>query len=154
MIETNKYYFKELGVRDTFKQDLEEIFSETEIYDELGTEVYIISSGKQESTTFPCIYVDITNSSTAPRYSSNTEIQRLTTFTVSFDIYSKDLEKYNQDDAVIKIAEILIQGIQKKYHSLIMTLNQALPNLDSTVSRKQVRFEGVMDNKNNFIYSN
>lgn len=154
MIETNKYYFKELGVRDAFKQDLEDIFSEPEIYNELGTEVYIIGSGKQELTTFPCVYVDIPNSSVAPRYSSNTEIQRLTTFTVSFDIYSKDIEKYNQDDAVIRIAEILIHGIQKKYHSLTMTLNQALPNLDATVSRKQVRFEGVMDNKNNFIYSN
>lgn len=154
MIETNKYYFKELGVRDTFKKDLEDIFSEPEIYNELGEEVYIIGSGKQESTTFPCIYVDITNSSNSTRYSSNTEVQRLTNFTVSFDIFSKDIERYNQDDAVIKIAEILIHGIQKKYHSLVMTLNQPLPNLDSTVSRKQVRFEGIMDNKNNFIYSN
>lgn len=151
---TNQYYFKELDVRDTFKNDLEDIFLTDEVYTELGTEVYIITGGKQELTTFPCIFVDITNSSVTTRYSSNTEIQRLSNFTISFDIYSKDLDKYNQDDAVIKIAEILVDGIQKKYHSLVMTLNQALPNLDTTVSRKQVRFEGVMDNKSNFIYSN
>lgn len=154
MIETNKYYFKELDVRETFKQDLEDIFLTDEVYEELGTEVYIIASGRHDQTTFPCIYIDITNSSTAPAYSSNTEIQGYSNFTVSFDIYSKDMEKYKQDDAVIRIAEILINGIQKKYHSLILTLNQQLPNLDNTVSRKQVRFEGVMDNRSNFIYSN
>lgn len=153
-MESNKYYFKELDVRDTFKQDLEDIFSDPEVYNELDAEVYIIASGRKDSTTFPCIYIDIINSSVAQPYSSNTEIQMFTNFTVSFDIYSKNLEKYNQDDAVIRIAEILVKCIQKKYHSLLMTLNQPLPNIDPTVSRKQVRFEGVIDNKDNFIYSN
>lgn len=153
-METNKYYFKELEVRDTFKNDLEDIFLTDEVYEELGTEVYIIASGKQQATTFPCIYIDIIGSSTSSQYSTNTEIQGYTNFTVSFDIYSKDLEKYNQEEAVIRISEILINGLQNKYHCLIMTLNQQLPNLDSTVSRKQVRFEGVMDNRDNLIYSN
>lgn len=151
MIQQNKYYFKELEVRNAFKYDLYDIFSD--VYDELGTEVYIIAGQKKEKTTFPCIYIDITTSSTAERYSSNTEIQHFTDFTITFDIYSKELEKYNQDDAVIKISEILINGLQRKYHSLVLTLNQPLPNLDTTVSRKQVRFEGVMDNKENCIYT-
>lgn len=154
MITQNQYYFKELESKDTFKKDLEEIFSNKDVYNELGTEVYIIANGKRENTTFPCIYIDFGPNSAAERHSSNTEIQHYTDFTLSFDIYSKELEKYTQDDAVIRISEILIHGIQRKYHSLLMTLNQPLPNLDSTVSRKQVRFEGTMDNKENFIYTN
>lgn len=152
MRETNKYYFKELDVRNTFKQDLEDIFLTDEVFDDLGTKVYIITENKQ-ATTFPCILVSVSGNSNATNYASNTEIQRFTNFTLSFDIYSKELETYSQDDAVIKIAEILVHGIQQKYHSLIMTLNQPLPNLDASVSRKQVRFEGVMDNMNNTIYS-
>lgn len=153
MIEQNKYYFKELETKEAFKFDLEEIFSKADVYLDLGVEVYPIADGKKEKTTFPCIYIDISNSANASRYASSTEIQRYTDFTLTFDIYSKDLEKYTQDQAVAKIAEILINGIQRKYHSLILTLNQYLPNLDETVSRKQVRFEGTMDNKDNFIYS-
>lgn len=153
MIEQNKYYFHELEVRKAFKHDLEMIFSDYDVYEELGAEVYIIADSKQEKTTFPCIYVDISNSSVNRAYSSNTEIQHFTDFTVAFDIYSKELDNFSQDEAVVRIGEILINGLQRKYHSLTMTLNQWLPNLDSSISRKQIRFEGVMDNKENFIYS-
>lgn len=153
MIQQNKYYFKELDIRNAFRKDVEEIFADNDVIDKLGTDVYVVSGTKKEKTTFPCIYVDVTNSSVAERHSSNTEIQHYTDFTITFDIYSKELDQYNQDDAVIVISEILIEKIQNKYHSLIITLNQQLPNLDQTVSRKQVRFEGVMDNKENFIYT-
>ena len=154
MIQQNKYYFKELDVRNAFIDDAKAIFADNDVIDKLGTEVYIVSGTKKERTTFPCIYVDITNHSNAERYASNTEIQRYTDFTITFDIYSKELDQYNQDDAVIVISEILIEKIQNKYHSLILTLNQQLPNLDQTVSRKQVRFEATMDNEFNLIYSN
>lgn len=153
MIEQNTLYFHELEVRDAFRKDVEQIFSNREIKKQLGASIYVISGTKKEDTTFPCIYVDILLPSVAEEYSSNTEIQHFTNFTISFDIYSKELDKYNQGDAVIAISQILINGIQRKYHSLTMTFNQPLPNLDQTVSRKQVRFRGVMDNKENFIYS-
>lgn len=153
-METNTAYFHTLDVRNAFGADIEEIFSNEDIYDELGTEIYVISSPRQDSTTFPCIYVDIINPTTSTQYSSNTEIQGYSNFTVSFDIYSKELETYNKDDAVMRISEYLINGIQKKYHCLTLSLNQALPNIDATVSRWQVRFTGVMDNRDNLIYSN
>lgn len=150
---TQNYYFKSLEVKDTFKNVLEDIFIEDNVYADLGTEVFIISRRKKEKPTFPCIYID-TNSSENTRYASSTSIHRMSDFTLIFDIYSKDLENYSQDDAVEKIAEVLTNGIQRKYHCLRQTLNQPLPNLDETVSRWQVRFEGTMDNSNNFIYSN
>ncbi len=149
----NEYYFHTLDVREAFRADAEEIFSNEQIYEELGCEVYVLAGSNKKSTSFPCIYTEITNAPTASEHSSNTEIQRFTDFTLTFDIYSKDLEAYNQDDAVVRLSEILVQNLQKKYHSLTVTLNQPLPNMDQTVSRWQVRFRGTFDNGNNFIYS-
>lgn len=152
-MSTQNYYFHTLEVKDTFKRDLEEIFQQQDNYDDLGTEVYIIARAKKEKTTFPCIFIDAySNQNTS--YDSSTSIHRMSDFTLTFDIYSKDLTNYNQEDAVERIAEILTYGIQNKYKCLRQTLNQPVPNLDTTVSRWQVRFEGVIDNENNVIYSN
>ena len=149
----NNYYFHTLEVRDAFRQDIETIFSDSDVYRDLGCEVYVLSGSNKKSTSFPCIYTDITNAPTASEHSSNTEIQRFTSFTLTFDIYSKDLDSYDQDDAVTHISEILVEKLQNKYQSLTLTLNQPLPNMDQTVSRWQVRFRGMYDNSNNFIYS-
>lgn len=149
----NDLYFHLLETRNAFKQDVDSIFSVSAVFNELKTEVYTLSGVNQQPTSFPCIYIDITDSSINNSYSSSTQIQRYTNFVVTFDIYSKDLKKLNQDDAVATISEYLISGLQKKYHSLRMTLNRPLPNLDITVSRWQVRFEGTMDNENYNIYS-
>lgn len=149
----NELYFHLLETRNAFKNDIEEIFANTDIYSVLKTEVYTLSGVNQQPTSFPCIYIDITDSNANTRYSSSTQIQRYTDFVLTFDIYSKDLKKLNQDDSVATISEILISELQKKYHSLRMTLNRPLPNLDQTVSRWQVRFEGTMDNETNNIYS-
>lgn len=149
----NTQYFHKLDVKDTFKESLEEIFLDEEVYNELGTEVYIIGRRQKQLPTYPCIFIDFPQNSVNTRYSSSSEIQGYTNFTISFDIYSKDLNNYTQDDAVEKIAEILIDGLQKKYFNLTLTLDQPLPNLDETISREQVRFEGVYDNSNNSIYS-
>ena len=150
----NTQYFHKLQVKEAFRISLEDIFGKNEIYDELGTEVYIIARNKKQMPTFPCIFIDFPQNSTSSEYSTSSEIQGYTNFTVSFDIYSKDLKNYTQDDAVERIAEILIDGLQKKYFNLRLTLDQPLPNLDETISREQVRFEGVYDNAENAIYSN
>lgn len=149
----NTQYFHKLDVRDAFKKSLDKIFADKNIYDELGCEVYIVGRKKKSKPTFPCIFIDFPQNSTARQYSSSTEIQGYTSFTISFDIYSKELKNYTQDDAVARIAEILIDGLQKQYFNLQLTLDQPLPNLDDTISREQVRFEGVYDNANNQIYS-
>ena len=142
-----------LDVRNAFKKEVEDIFSNRQVYNSLQSEVFVLSGVNQQPTSFPCIYVDISDSNASQRYSSSTQIQRYTDFTLTFDIYSKDLKKLNQDDAVIKISEILIKNFQQKFHCLIMQLNRPLPNLDQTVSRWQIRFDGTYDNETNNIYS-
>ena len=149
----NTQYFHKSDIRDTFRKDLEEIFGTQEIYDKLGAEVYIVKQDKKQKTTFPCIYIDFPQVSANTRYSSSSAIQGYTNFTISFDIYSKDLKNIGQDDAVEQIAEILIDGLQRKYFNLTLAMDQPLPNLDETVSREQVRFSGVYDNAKNAIYS-
>lgn len=148
------YYFHKIDVKDNFKKVVEDIFADEDIYNDLKTDVYVIANKKQERTSFPCIYIDVISVSNADRMNSSTSIQRYSDFTISFDIYSKTLKKYAQDDAVTRMAEYLVSGIQKKYNCLVLEMQQPLPNLDRTVSREQVRFSGTLDNLDNNIYSN
>lgn len=147
------YYFHKIDIKSNFKQVVDDIFSDTTIYEDLQTDVYTIANKKQERTTFPCIYIDVVSVESAYDMDSSTSIQRYSDFTISFDIYSKNLKKYAQDDAVARIAEYLIDGLQQKYNCLVLEYDRPLPNLDRTVSREQVRFTGTMDNSSNFIYS-
>lgn len=151
---TDSYYFHKIDVKNNFKKVVEDIFNNEDIYNDLKTDVYVIANKKQDRTSFPCIFIDIMSVSSVERMNTSTSIQRFSDFTISFDIYSKTLKKYAQDDAATKIAEYLIDGIQKTYNCLVLEMQQPLPNLDRTVSREQVRFSGTLDNLDNNIYSN
>ena len=58
----NDLYFHLLETRNTFKQDVDSIFSVSTVFNKLKTEVYTLSGVNQQPTSFPCIYIDITDS--------------------------------------------------------------------------------------------
>ena len=143
--------FKELEIKNVFKSDLESLFASTEVYDLLGSEVFIYSNIKKEYTSFPCIQIRILNNSTATKYSTASNIESFTDFTLEIDIFSQDLEDFNSNDSVIKISELVIEKLQSKYKmSIIMNQNQ--PNLNTDTYRRILRMNGRYDNSENRIY--
>lgn len=145
--------FDELEIKDTFKKDLIEEFSKDDVYECLGSEVYIYSTQRKEYTSFPCISIRLLDNNTNTRYSTTENVENFTNFTFEADIYSQDLDKYDRDDAVVKIASLLISSLQAKY-KMSVTMNQNQPNLNKDTYRRIVRMTGIYDNKHNMIYQN
>lgn len=142
--------FDVLSIRDTFKNDIQEIFSNA--YDTLQNEVDVITFNEQE-TTYPCCLVDVLNPISAERYNDNDSTFNYIDLSLNCELYSKSLNDYNNKDAVIKLSQILINGLLTKYPTLVVTRNDNAPFRDD-VSRRVVSFRCTYDNDKNRVYSN
>ena len=149
-------YFQENDIIQTLENDLIEIFSVDEAVEKFGTQVDIRSEYDDisEDLTFPCILISFDDSSAVDDKSTSSQPQQFTSFVLVFEIYSKGIKEYTPTVATRLVSEYLIQKLQQKYSLLRMTSNRSLPNIDDSVSRKQVTFMGVINNETHMIYSN
>ena len=149
-------YFQENDIIQTLENDLIEIFSVDEAVEKFGTQVDIRSEYDDisEDLTFPCILISFDDSSAVDDRATSSQPQQFTSFVFVFEIYSKGIKEYTPTVATRLVSEYLIQKLQQKYSLLRMTSNRSLPNIDDSVSRKQVTFMGVINNETHMIYSN
>lgn len=149
-------YFQENEILQTLESDLTEIFSTEEAISLFGTQVDVRSEYDDisEDLTFPCVLISFDTSSAVDIRATSSQPQQFTEFVLVFEVFSKGINDYTPTVATRLVSEYLIKNIQQKYSLLRMTSNRYLPNIDDSVSRKQVTFMGVINNETHMIYSN
>ena len=142
--------FDEIGLRDSFIADIQEIYNEA--YDLIGSEVYVDKKFNQEAS-FPCTIVNILEPTSAERYADSSGTYQYINLSLNCNIYSNELDNFSLEDSVIKLKQILIKGILTKYSNLIVTRDSDVP-FRTDVLRRNVTFRFTYDNINKIIYSN
>lgn len=131
--------------------DIQEVFNLA--YDELETEVEVSEEEKQEPT-FPCVIVDILNPISAERHIDSGGTYNYIDFSINCDIYAQETEELSAKKFVQKLSQILIEGLTKKYNTLVVTRNKAVPSLYDETKRITTTFRGTLDKIENILYSN
>lgn len=155
-VTSGSLYFQENEIIHIFENDLNDIFSTDEAIDLFGTQIEIRSEydNISDNLSLPCILISIDDSNAVDTRATSTQSQEFTAFTLVFDVFSNGVKDLTPTVSLRLISEYLIKNIQQKYNLLRMTSNRYLPNLDDTISRKQITFYGVINNYNHSIYSN
>ncbi len=142
--------FEEIAFRNQFKKCIEEIFAEN--YDTINSAVEVFTENDQEPT-YPCCLISILNPLSADRHSDSDGTYNFIDFTLNCELYSMQLDDYSKKDAIIKLSQILINGILSKFGTFSVTRNQDVP-FQSNVARRVVSFAGTLDTNKNIIYNN
>ena len=142
--------FDEIAIRNEFISHIKEAFAKE--IDLIGCDVEVAPRERQEAT-FPCCLVNIIEPTSNERYADSDGTFNYVSFSLNCDLFSGEIEGYSLDDSIIKLSQILINGILKKYSNLVITRNSVVP-FRTDILRRTITFRCVYDNKNKIIYSN
>lgn len=142
--------FDEIAIRNEFIEHIKEVFNKQ--YDIIGSEVEVAPRESQDAT-FPCCLVNLIEPVSAENYADSGGTFQFVNFSLNCDLYSKELNNFSIDDSIIKLSNILINGILEKYSNLIVTRNSNVPFRTDTL-RRTITFRCTYDSKNKIIYSN
>lgn len=153
---TGSLYFQENEIILSLENMLNEIFSTDESIEKFGTTVDIRSEydNISDDLSFPCILISFDDYSADTDRATSTQPQNFTSFVLVFEVFAKSTSMLTPTAVLRQVAEYLIQNLQQKFPLLSLSSNRSLPNLDDTISRRQITFLGKINNETHMIYSN
>ena len=152
----NSCYFKENDILETFEEFIKDLFAKDEAKTLFPNVDFSFSTEYDyvaDSVSLPAIFITIDDAVNDNGNSNSSQIQQYTRFSVSFEIFTKELNDLSLQKSSTAISEYIIKNFQLKFGCMILTQNKRLPNIDMTVARRIVTFSGKINNQTNQIYS-
>lgn len=146
-------FFKELVFKSNVAKILNNFFKKEEVINEIGKEVLFKTQKNKNLPTYPCVFISIINNTNNTKYATPEDGQRYTDLIIQFEVFSKELPNYTKEDATTLVGEKLIEGFCTELSLVDVTLNQPMPNIDETISRRMIQISCTIDNYENKIYA-
>lgn len=144
--------FDEQGIIDYIRQELASAFSSSEWKAKLGKKkVKFVDENFGEETSFPVIYIEVTNCVRADGTYDSSKVERFTHFDFIIEFYTQDIGETNKAVLGREMSSKIISVLTKKINPHIIE-NRPVPSPDETLYRRVIEGYGIVDNIENIFY--
>lgn len=139
---------------ESFIKQIKTIISKTFTSDEWfnlfkKNELKIIDTSEQKLVQYPCIYAYVDNNNENEKYRDSSNNENFTNISLSIEIYTNNL-KIKSDILIKQIAKQIKEVLRPV--GLSCTQDIPLPYIEAGISRKRLRFSGIINNNTEIIY--
>ena len=118
----------------------------------LKNNIYIYTTSRK--TTFPCVVLSYNNNIEIQEGIDSSRALHFQRVSLNIDVYYKDSENIDSNfEETLKLKDKIVNTIKysKNYKNLIKTYDSNVPNIDETICRWRLTFEGVVSVKENYL---
>lgn len=118
----------------------------------LKNNIYIYTTSRK--TTFPCVVLSYNNNIEIQEGIDSSRELNFQRVSLNIDVYYKDSENIDSNfEETLKLKDKIVNTIEysKNYKNLIKTYDSNVPNIDETICRWRLTFEGVVSVKENYL---
>ena len=144
--------FDEQEIIDYLKDVVKSAFKGVEWHTYFGGKnMKVVDENFGESTTFPVVYVGITDCYQADGTYDSSRDEQYTNFEFEVECYNQEVGKKTKREVGLAINKQLMTALKQSLNPHI-TFNQQLESPDESIYRRRIEGYTIFDNKNKIFY--